>query len=693
MTTLVPLQWGIETIFWDLGALGCLIAMAWLQRRRGRFAAADTALVVALGLTALWCLCGAFGGIESAAARLAESLRNLAWIFALYRLFAMDGRLQSVGPVRPLLVALAFTEFLHGAGALALAQDRGSIASGIAFNSLASLRLMAAVGGLVLVHNLYAGAAQQARLTIRWPAMALTLLWGVDLNHYAIAYLTGSAPEVFAALRGLLALAAAGLLALGAGDKSETLRFQPSRAVTFQTVSLLLIGGYLALMVAVAQWLSFAGSNDAGLLQLAFVAAIAIGAATIALSPWLRGWLRVTLVKHLFQHRYDYRSEWLRFARTIGQAGPDSSPLNERVIRAVGDITDSPGGLLLVPGDTGALQLAERWNWADAAVPSTAMDAISARQFERDGVIADLDAERGGGGAGLLLPEWLVADGKAWAVVPLLHFDKLEGVVVLARPVHVRRLDWEDFDLLRVVGRQLASHLAEHAGQAALAEAARFDEFHRRMAFVMHDIKNLASQLGLLARNAELHAENPAFRADMLVTLRNSTDKLNALVSRLSRYGPGKLDALVPVRANAIAKSVVTQLQAQHGLTLVEHGPCEVQAGGDKLEQVLLHLVQNAIDVSPPDTPVVVSVGSDGTSGAIEVVDCGPGMSAEFIRSRLFRPFDSTKPGGFGIGAFEARELVRGMGGQLEVDSREGLGTRFTILLPLARADAQAKAA
>jgi signal transduction histidine kinase len=134
-------------------------------------------------------------------------------------------------------------------------------------------------------------------------------------------------------------------------------------------------------------------------------------------------------------------------------------------------------------------------------------------------------------------------------------------------------------------------------------------------------------------------------------------------------------------------------LQAQHGLTLVEHGPCEVQAGGDKLEQVLLHLVQNAIDVSPPDTSVVVSVGSDGTSGAIEVVDCGPGMSAEFIRSRLFRPFDSTKPGGFGIGAFEARELVRGMGGQLEVDSREGLGTRFTILLPLARADAQAKAA
>ena len=80
---------------------------------------------------------------------------------------------------------------------------------------------------------------------------------------------------------------------------------------------------------------------------------------------------------------------------------------------------------------------------------------------------------------------------------------------------------------------------AEQAGQEALGEAQRFDEFNRRIAFVMHDIKNLASQLSLLARNAEKHADNPAFRADMLVTLRNSADKLNALLARLGRYGGG----------------------------------------------------------------------------------------------------------------------------------------------------------
>ena len=268
--------------------------------------------------------------------------------------------------------------------------------------------------------------------------------------------------------------------------------------------------------------------------------------------------------------------------------------------------------------------------------------------------------------------------------MPLLHFEKLVGAVVLARPPHTRALDWEDFDLLRVAGQQLASYLAEHAGQEALAEAARFDDFHRRIAFVMHDIKNLASQMGLLARNAESHADNPEFRADMLVTLRNSADKLNALLARLSRYGAAAVGPLVPVRADEVAQAIVKQTSARHAVVLVEREPVEVAAERGSLEQVLLHLVQNAIDASAADAPVFVRVASEGLNGVIEVVDTGCGMSPEFVRNRLFKPFDSTKQGGFGIGAYEARELVRAMSGRLEVDSHEQLGTRFTILLPRA---------
>ena len=285
-----------------------------------------------------------------------------------------------------------------------------------------------------------------------------------------------------------------------------------------------------------------------------------------------------------------------------------------------------------------------------------------------------------------IVPDWLLAEPRAWAMVPLLHFERLVGVVVLSRPPHPRELDWEDFDLLRVVARQLASYLAEHAGQEALLDASRFDEFNRRIAFVMHDIKNLASQLTLLGRNAERHGDNPAFRADMLVTVRNAADKLNALLARLSRYGASPLERMEELDPAEIVRAVAATQGRAHPVSVVSSPGLRVIGNRDSLEQVLAHLVQNAIDASPEGAPVTLGVRSDGMHASIEVADSGCGMSADFVRTRLFKPFVSTKPGGFGIGAFEARELVRAMQGRLDVESREGLGSRFTVRLPLAEA-------
>ena len=251
--------------------------------------------------------------------------------------------------------------------------------------------------------------------------------------------------------------------------------------------------------------------------------------------------------------------------------------------------------------------------------------------------------------------------------------------------------DWEDFDLLRVVGQQLASYIAEHNGQALLLEASRFDEFNRRIAFVMHDIKNLASQLALLARNAERHAANPEFRKDMLVTLTNSADKLNALLARLSRYGAGNVQRLEPVDAAEIVTGITARYRGVAGevqIHVTDSQPCLIMASRETLEQVIVHLVQNAIDASEPGMAVFLQTRIDGLNGVIEVADTGCGMSADFVRNRLFKPFVSTKAGGFGIGAFEARELVRAMHGRLEIESREGLGSRFAVRLPLSVAAA-----
>ncbi|MEO1220982.1 MAG: ATP-binding protein, partial [Pseudomonadota bacterium] len=269
---------------------------------------------------------------------------------------------------------------------------------------------------------------------------------------------------------------------------------------------------------------------------------------------------------------------------------------------------------------------------------------------------------------------------------PLIHFDRLVGVIVLARPRIERKLDWEDFDLLRVVGHQLASYLAEQAGQQALMDASRFDEFNRRIAFVMHDIKNIASQLSLLSRNAEKHADNPDFRADMLVTLRNSSDKLNTLLARLGRYGSAQAQTVRELDLAELAAKLVDRFKGGHPVSLARADKAIVLADPEAVEQALLHIVQNAVDASEPGEPVTINTHVEGINGMIEVVDSGTGMSPEFMRTGLFKPFVSSKPGGFGIGAFEAREMIKAMGGRLMVESRENIGSRFSVSLPVPEA-------
>ena len=548
-------------------------------------------------------------------------------------------------------------------------------------------RLLFCIGALVLVHNLYAGGAQQSRHALRWPAAALAVLWLYDLNLYTIAYLAHAYPLPLIDLRGAALLAVIALLGYGTMRTRTALRFQPSRSFAFRSFSLGVIGGYLVVMVLIAQAIAYAGNDFARLLQIAFVLASSVVALALLPSKKLRGWLRVTIAKNLFQHRYDYRAEWLRFTDTIGRAGTQASPLPERAVQAVADITDSASGLLLTPREEGGLAIAARWNWPQIEVPAPAMDATGVRFFEESHFILDLDDIRAGRTQAVpaaALPAWLVDDQSAWALVPLLHFERLVGIVVLSRPPLARMLDWEDFDLLRVIGRQLASYLAEQTSQDALGEAQRFDEFNRRIAFVMHDIKNLASQLSLLARNAEKHADKAEFRADMILTLRNSTDKLQGLLNRLGRYGAQSPGQQGMVEIDQVLARVARQYEAGGQLVLLYREPCTVRGDAEALEQALVHLVQNAIEASREKTSVFLDMRIDGANAVIEVIDAGTGMSPDFIRTRLFRPFHSSKQGGFGIGAFEARELVRAMGGRLDVESREGIGTRFLVRLPLA---------
>lgn len=663
-------------------------AAFWVFQFGDRSRADRAPLLTVLVFGALWCITIAAQGASAPLAELVGSAQSLAMLWLIDRLFAADGRGRSMRPVRPLIIALIGVELLHMAAVTMLVVRAGSLTGPATFGPelTGMVHMLTAIGALLLLHNLYLGASPASRHLLRWSVGALVAVHVFNLNLYGIAYLGSEQPQLLMALRGLVAGGAAIALAIGANGATARLEISPSRAVTFHTLSLLVIGAYLAVMVVVTKLLGLIGGDMVRTSQIAFLALASLGAIIWLPSAKLRGWIKVKLAKHLFQHRYDYREEWLRFNRTIGRAPhAGGASLAERAVKAVADITESPAGLLLMPSEQAELELTARWNWRTLEVPAVAGTYLLSGLLEQRGDIVALDEVRAGidrHGELEHIPSWLSEADDAWAMVPLIHFERLVGVIVLARPRGERRLDWEDFDLLKVVGQQLASYLAEQAGQQALMEASRFDEFNRRMAFVMHDIKNLASQLSLLAANAERHAENPAFRADMLITLRNSSEKLAGLLARLGHYTPGRVQELVETDLAAMAARLSDRFRAIHPVVATREESVWVQADPETLEQALVHLVQNAIDASEPGAPVYLDVTGDGIQGQIAVIDAGCGMAPEFVRSALFKPFVSSKPGGFGIGAYEARDMVKAMGGRIMVESREGVGTRFAVILP-----------
>jgi putative PEP-CTERM system histidine kinase len=675
--------------FWGHAAVGFSFAALaiWLVHKYGSVNRQQMFLIGAMALTSVWGIAATVSGPVSLAALSAESARNFVWLgFMFFLLRSGEGRQQPRTINMIYLALLLVLLFQLGSDtALTLLAPDGAPADIFVHSGLA-LRMIFAVGALVLVHNLYTVSAPEARWGISLPMAALAAMWTYDLNLYTISYLTSElSPELLAA-RGFATALLAPVFVMAA-KRNSVWRIRLSRSVAFQSVSLIAIGIYLLGMVLLATALELMGGTYVRLAQITVIFGMSLGALLIMPSGRFKSWLNVVIAKNFFQHRYDYRSEWMRFADTIGFPSKEAAPFYERVVKSLADIFESPAGLLLVPDEEGRLTLQARWNWSTADVPANCVTSITMPFFESTGHIVSMDEVRAGTDERVdprAVPQWLYDETQAWAIVPLVHFGKLAGLAILARPRLPRALDWEDLDMLRVVGRQLASYLAEAASQQALAESQQFEQFNRRFAFVVHDIKNLVSQLSILARNAERHAEKPEFRADMIETLRSSVDKMNELLARLSQHNksrhaqPVAIDIGEAVMKAVHEKRLIYPIDAQlpDGLFAI--------ADTARVETIIGHLVQNAIEATPDGSPVRISCRNQGNDVAIKITDNGVGMTESFISTQLFKPFESTKEGGFGIGAYEARALAMSMGGQLRVESRVGKGTTFTILLPMA---------
>jgi len=460
--------------------------------------------------------------------------------------------------------------------------------------------------------------------------------------------------------------------------------FQVSRDAAFHTATLMLVGVYLLVISAIGYYVRHVSADWGGALALALLCVGLVLLAVLLFSGTLRAKLRVFIGKNFFRYRYDYRNEWLRFTSRLAA---DGSPreVGGLVVRGLAEMLNSPAGALWYRDPEG-LQLvqAARWNAPRSNATEPMASPFARFMHEREWVL-DLDEYRAYPDRyeGAQPPAWLAENPQHWLAVPLIVADQLTGIVVIERPHAALMVNWEVRDLLKTAGRQAASFLALMHATDALLEARKFDAFNKMSAFVVHDLKNIVAQLSLMMQNARRLKDNAEFQEDMLTTVENSLDRMRRLMLQLRSgetpagvpSGVGLPALLERIRAAAVARGRAVDVQVVDRVVTRGHE--------ERVERVLGHIVDNALDATESSGTINLTLAREGSQAKIVVRDTGQGMSPEFLSTRLFKPFSSTKVNGMGIGAYESRQYIEEIGGSLSVVSELGRGTVVTVLLPL----------
>jgi len=679
------LGYGLCAVLFTL--LGLVLLTGWRGRLQGGL------LVFAVLSSALW------AGVLAAQVawhlipiqwiRGLEAVRNLAWMLFLIRLLELQAggvaqRTRNLARAR--LAALALT--------LILALPFGdlvsmlSIGSDVESSSLRlALQLLTAVAGLVLVEQVFRNTPWQHRWGVKFLCLGVGGLFAFDFFLFADALLFQRLDLDLWAARGAACSLAVPLIGVSAARNPHwSFDLFVSRKVVFHSTALFAAGVYLLVMSLVGYYIRYYGGEWSSVIQAVFFFGAGMVLVVLLFSGHLRSRLKVFINKHFFNYRYDYREEWLHLIDVLSGRVLQAS-LAERVIFALGELVDSPGGALWLRDEGGHYAQARVWNLPEETLDKAA-DFTDLTNFlmQRHWVI-DLGELRRDPDVydALDLPAGVYADERLWLIVPLRHDDELMGFVILARSRTAQLVNWEVMDMLKTAARQASSYLALDRAARALADARQFEGFNRLSAFVVHDLKNLIAQLSLVAKNAERHRHNPAFVDDAIATIKNSVEKMNRLLGQLRNpvvHGGG-----TGVDLRVVAAEVVRSRAAAEPVPILEMAlpsPLKVRADPDRLARVISHIVQNAQEATPRDGRVVVYVGRVAGQAVIEVRDTGVGMDADFVRERLFKPFDSTKGlTGMGVGAYEAREFVAALGGRVAVESVPGRGTVFRLLVPI----------
>lgn len=676
---------------WSYGLVGVLSAVIALYLASGwRVSERNRAMCLAVGLAALWGMVAlgfAFTGslIFLASTLLVDVLRFGGWYLFLLLLLRPEDIAEENSSKRPvwlskiavLLVIVAFVSQVLTVFGVDFVVPPARLAL---FASLAM-----SVFGLVLIEQLFRNVSPDFRWSIKPLCLGLGAAFLFDLYLYSDALLFNKVDLDAFSIRGFAHAIGLPLIALSAIRSNGWKRkLVMSKQVAMQSAALVLVGIYLLFMASAGYYVRFFGGEWGRALQLALLFTALLFLAVLGFSGSMRARMRVQVGKHFFSYRYDYRDEWLRFTQTLSSQGGFAG-MGKHVVRGLANMVESPGGALWLKDPSGRF-FAQAAFWNMPASAATEDDGSSLCKFlSESGWVINLEEYRSLPRRydGLQLPAWLVEVPNAWLVVPLTTGSELIAFVVLATARTKIDVNWEVNDLLKTAARQAGAFLGQMQASEALLDVRKFDSFNRMSAFVVHDLKNIVAQLSLMLKNAERHRGNPEFQEDMLMTVEHSVERMRQLMLQL-REGATPLDGPRGIDLSDVVRRIQTAKSGQGREVEVAIEERLVARGHeDRIERVIGHLVQNALDATEKNGRVWVRVARQAAYALVEVGDTGHGMSPEFIRERLFKPFQTTKPTGMGIGAYESFQYVHELGGRLSVDSAVDVGTQVNLLLPL----------
>ncbi|MFZ5862788.1 MAG: XrtA/PEP-CTERM system histidine kinase PrsK [Nitrospirota bacterium] len=455
-----------------------------------------------------------------------------------------------------------------------------------------------------------------------------------------------------------------------------------SRYMVYNSITLVLVGIYLLGVGLAAQAVKSLG-GDSNMYWGALVVVVSVIAlAVVLLSYDVRTRVKVFINRHFFKYKYDYRKEWMDLTERLS-----AKPTVETIASALSAMLfetfwirdthlwladERERDMVSVGADPGAHAL--RWT-------ASALAALKAR--DEPVVVADPSESR------LALPDGAPAeDLRALGVrilVPLVVQDRLVGLLGLAAPHTASPLTEEDFALLKTIGKQVAASVLNAQLLRQLVASKELESFHAFSTFLLHDLKNFISMLSLLVDNMERNFDNPAFRNDALQNLSQTVDKMKRLMERLGALAQSPAPTFTPVDLNRLGRAVIEEVRPSlKSAVLTEWGAVpSVRGDAAQIRRVLINLLLNADEALTGRGDIHVSTRMEHGMVTCRVADNGPGIPADFLQTRLFKPFATTKSGGFGVGLYQCKTIVEAHGGRVAAESQVGQGSILSFSIPV----------